>query len=708
MTITNTSSKEIKNGNGVATDFSFAFVVNKTADLQVVHTDASDVETVLSEGVGTSNYVMNVSSYPGAGSITYPASGAGILPVGETLTIARLVDLTQDTDLINQGAWNPSTVEGTFDYSRMIDIQQQEEINRSLKAPISTPDGVDFTVPAPSANKVVGVWNGTGDAIVTGPTVTEISNAEGYADAAASSADSSNASAEAAAISAAEAAVSAISIYAKAPCTVATTANITLSGTQTVDGVTPTNDDRILVLFQTDQTENGIYLYNGSGTWGRSTDFSSSGLLTRGLFVSVVGGDTMPGVYVLDTEDPDPGINNILFSRHVDTVYCGNTFANVGGFAEYTLTPIGLSPIPLYDGMRLRFTPVTTSDGGASRASFNGSSMKLIMSSDKYTLTKYSDVQSNKPVTIEYDATLDIFFVTGVTAVLTQSFPHATGKLQASGATSISFTQEDGRGALVWNPTTSAFRPILCPVITNSNLFGAANYVEGVASQALANNQLYHVYLWDRVGAGDGDVVLDFWRSYTGVGSEGWSPIVNEIGIYVKSISGGVGVDNTRTYLGMIWTGAGNIATSLSGANINVSVQSHFKVWRFPFVSNISNVSGFTSTTAVAQSIPSCLFVTTGITDTGYFKAHSSHFNSSAGQVGELAIQITGTTFLGAPFIQTSPVAKATTPSVNGYVNLSASIGTAVPMGVYTVVPTLRVNGGTGQFETYMTGYIAE
>ncbi len=224
----------------------------------------------------------------------------------------------------------------------------------------------------------------------------------------------------------------------------------------------------------------------------------------------------------------------------------------------------------------------------------------------------------------------------------------------------------------------------------------------------MSANQLYHVYLWDENGGNDGNVVLDFWRAYTGVGVEGWSPIVNELGIYVKSTSGGVGIDNTRTYVGMVWTGGSDISTTLSGSNIKLPVASHMKLWRFPFVSDLSTVSSFTATTMTAQSNPSCLFVTTGITDTGYFLLHCSHYNGTSGQVGEIRLDINGTDYQGNSFTQSTVASKATTPAINGYVNLTASFGAAIPMGVYTVTPSIRVNGGTGTFEIYMTGYVAE
>jgi hypothetical protein len=57
----------------------------------------------------------------------------------------------------------------------------------------------------------------------------------------------------------------------KASCIAATTANITLSGTQTVDGIVLIATDRVLVKNQTAPAENGLYLC-AAGAWTRTTD----------------------------------------------------------------------------------------------------------------------------------------------------------------------------------------------------------------------------------------------------------------------------------------------------------------------------------------------------------------------------------------------------------------------------------------------------
>lgn len=195
MTLASTTPKEIKNGNDVTTSFSFGFVINQSSDLVVTHTDADGVETVLTEGAGTTNYSVTVSSYPGTGSITYPATLGTELATGETLTLARVVELDQDTDLQNQGAYSPSQVEAAFDYSRMIDLQQQEQIDRAIKAPISDDSGADYTIPTASAGKIIGVWNSAGTAIESGPTAGDISSAQSNAAIAAAAAATASAAA---------------------------------------------------------------------------------------------------------------------------------------------------------------------------------------------------------------------------------------------------------------------------------------------------------------------------------------------------------------------------------------------------------------------------------------------------------------------------------------------------------------------------------
>lgn len=83
----------------------------------------------------------------------------------------------------------------------------------------------------------------------------------------------------------------------------ATTANITLSGVQTIDGVAVTAGQRVLVKNQTTASANGIYAV-AAGAWTRTTD-GSAGELSSGALVLSVGGTTNAGTqWYLQTADP--------------------------------------------------------------------------------------------------------------------------------------------------------------------------------------------------------------------------------------------------------------------------------------------------------------------------------------------------------------------------------------------------------------------
>lgn len=63
----------------------------------------------------------------------------------------------------------------------------------------------------------------------------------------------------------------------------ATTVNITLSGTVSVDGANAANNSRVLVKNQTTSSQNGIYVVNTGGAWTRATDANGGTELDRAV-----------------------------------------------------------------------------------------------------------------------------------------------------------------------------------------------------------------------------------------------------------------------------------------------------------------------------------------------------------------------------------------------------------------------------------------
>lgn len=79
--------------------------------------------------------------------------------------------------------------------------------------------------------------------------------------------------------------------------------NITLSGTQTIDGVSVIAGDRVLCVGQSTASQNGIYVC-AAGAWSRATDADASSEVTAGLFVWVTEGTTYADSgWVLTTND---------------------------------------------------------------------------------------------------------------------------------------------------------------------------------------------------------------------------------------------------------------------------------------------------------------------------------------------------------------------------------------------------------------------
>lgn len=95
----------------------------------------------------------------------------------------------------------------------------------------------------------------------------------------------------------------------------ASTGNLTLSGTQTVDGIALVAGDRVLVKDQTTQSGNGIYVV-AAGAWSRALD-ADSGTELSGATVTVQAGTVNADrVYRVLTDDTiTVGTTSITFGQ---------------------------------------------------------------------------------------------------------------------------------------------------------------------------------------------------------------------------------------------------------------------------------------------------------------------------------------------------------------------------------------------------------
>lgn len=100
------------------------------------------------------------------------------------------------------------------------------------------------------------------------------------------------------------------------------TSNITLSGEQTINGIT-TSASRVFVHGQTDQTQNGIYI-SSSGAWSRASDASTGAQIIR-LAVLIEGGTNKGQQWVNTNSSVTVGTTNITFGQNFGLIYSAGT-----------------------------------------------------------------------------------------------------------------------------------------------------------------------------------------------------------------------------------------------------------------------------------------------------------------------------------------------------------------------------------------------
>lgn len=192
MTLASTTNRLSYTGNGSTKTYSYTFKIFDETDLNIfILNTTTNAETELT--LNTDYTVSGVGSSSG-GSITLVDAdqvwldGSGYLLAGYKLTIRRVVGLTQETDIRNQGAYYPEIHEDQFDKMVMMSQQQQDDLDRSMKLPNSIAGSL-FNTELPAGmvgtNGVVLMTNATGDGFEVGPTADNITAAQGYSVAAA-------------------------------------------------------------------------------------------------------------------------------------------------------------------------------------------------------------------------------------------------------------------------------------------------------------------------------------------------------------------------------------------------------------------------------------------------------------------------------------------------------------------------------------------
>lgn len=143
----------------------------------------------------------------------------------------------------------------------------------------------------------------------------------------------------------------------KGPCKAASTTNLTLSGEQTVNGVSIVADDRVLATGQTDGTENGIYVAS-TGAWRRAKDFSSNNDVREGTQVRVSRG-TNAGLWVVtNTSAITFDTTSITISADPTVVPAANLATTIHA-ATSKATPVDADELGLWDSVALALKKLT-------------------------------------------------------------------------------------------------------------------------------------------------------------------------------------------------------------------------------------------------------------------------------------------------------------------------------------------------------------
>jgi hypothetical protein len=161
MTVSSATQKVQYNGNGSTTVFAYTFKVFDQNDLTVIVRSATGTETVKTI---TTHYTVSGVGSAGGGNVTMLTAPIA----GETLTILREQDLTQELDLVENDPFPAQSLEDALDKLTFMVQQHSEEIDRSIKASrTNTITSTEFTVSAATRANKIFAFDSAGELAVT-------------------------------------------------------------------------------------------------------------------------------------------------------------------------------------------------------------------------------------------------------------------------------------------------------------------------------------------------------------------------------------------------------------------------------------------------------------------------------------------------------------------------------------------------------------
>lgn len=415
---------------------------------------------------------------------------------------------------------------------------------------------------------------------------------------------------------------------------VRTTGNITLSGLQTIDGVTLAVNDRVLVAQQSSAAQNGIYTA-ASGAWARAVDADTGVEFQPARTVFVQEGTVMQKTSwaVANSAPPSLGTDPI-------------TFTQVGATNSYTAG----------NGLSLTGTQFSVV-GTAGRITVGGSGVDLATVTDsgagtflKITRDSYGRVSGTTPVVASdvsplLDPTLQALASFNTNGILVQTAADTfAGRSLVQPAAGITITNPAGTAG---NPTFALSNDLAALEGMSSTGFAVRSGSDSWVQRSVAVSNVARLTISNGNGV-SGDPTLDL--ATTGVVAGTYQSVT--VDVYGRVTSGTVA--GVTEVIGISATNGESVAISICRA-VYVSGNGQVRLANANSSGTYEAV-GLVGVTSISASASGTIVVS------GTLSATTGQWDAVTGQSG-------GLTF-GAKYYlsNTNNGALTTTPPLSGYV----------------------------------------